>query len=189
MDSLEQELGKAASAAGKQSPRVLQVKLDVTSRESVEAAAVAVKQGFGKLDILINNAGVFENIAPVADSDPDDWWNTWTVNIRGPYLIARAFLPLLLKGGDKQMVSVSSVGAHLLTPGLSSYQSCKLALLRFTEFLCVEYGEKGLMAFSIHPGNVPTDMVKGPDGGVPEHLKKSMCSINTRNSMCVCFIH
>ncbi|KAG7002107.1 hypothetical protein G7Y79_00029g064030 [Physcia stellaris] len=172
MDTLEQEMGKAAEAAGKRSPRVLQVKLDVTSRESVEAAAVAVQQSFGKLDILINNAGVCENLVPVADSDPDDWWNTWTVNLRGPYLIARAFLPLLLKGGDKQMVSVSSAGAHLHTPGLSSYQSCKLALLRFTEFLCVEYGQQGLMAFSVHPGSVPTGMTTGPDGEVPEHLKK-----------------
>ena len=188
MESLEQEIGKAASAAGKQSPRVLQVKLDITSRESVDAAAVAVENSFGKLDILINNAGVVENAAPVADSDPDVWWNTWTVNFRGPYLIARAFIPLLLKGVDKQMVSVSSVGAHLLIPGLSSYQTAKLALLRFTEFLCVEYGDKGLMAFCIHPGNVPTDMIKGPDGELPEHLKKSMYSINALHSICVCFI-
>lgn len=101
-----------------------------------------------------------------------------------PYLVARAFLPLLLKGGDKQMVNVSSVGAHLLNPGLSSYQPSKLALLRFTEFLCVEYGDKGLVAFCIHPGNVPTDIIKGPDGELPEHLKKSVSPIDIIPSTC-----
>ena len=173
MTSLEQEMQKAASEAGRQQPRVLQVKLDVTSRDNVDSAAAAVEKEFGKLDIIINNAGILGKIRPVADSDPDDWWNVWTMNMRGPYLITRAFLPLLLKGGDKTIVNVSSVGAHVMTPGLSSYQTTKLALLRFTEFLCAEYGDKGLLAYSIHPGNVATEIV----GEVSEELRRTRMSI------------
>ena len=173
MASLEQEIQKAATQAGKQQPRVLQVKLDVTLRDSVGSAAAAVEKEFGKLDILINNAGILGEPGPVADSDPDDWWNVWTINMRGPYLITRAFLPLLLKGGDKTIINVSSVGAHLMTPGLSSYQTTKLALLRYTEFLCAEYGDKGLLGYCIHPGNVATDIV----GDVPEEMKRTGMSI------------
>ena len=169
MDTLEDEMKKAAAAAGKETPKILQVKLDVTSRESVDAAAVAVEKELGKLDILINNAGVVGNMLPVAESDPDDWWNTWTMNIRGPYLITRAFLPLLLQGGDKTIVNTSSVGAHLTMYGLSSYQTSKLALLRFTEFLVAEYSSKGLLAYCIHPGNIMTDIV----ADVPEEFKYS----------------
>ena len=167
MSSLEQEVHKAATAAGKEVPRALQVKLDVTSRESVDKAATAVEEEFGKLDILINNAGIVGGMRPVAESDPVDWWYVFTVNVRGPYLVTRACLPLMLKGGDKTIVNVSSVGAHLTTPGLSSYQTTKLALLRFTEFLCTEYGEKGVLGYCIHPGNVETDIV----GEISEEMR------------------
>lgn len=121
-------------------PQVLQIELDVSSRESVERAAATVEQEFGKLDILINNAGVIEPQAPIADSDPDEWWDTWTINLRGPYLVTRSFIPLMLKGGDKQVATVSSVGAHVVLPGLSAYQPSKLAVLRFMEFVAAEYG-------------------------------------------------
>ena len=144
----------AAAAAKKNPPNVLQIKLSVTDQKSVESAAADIERRFGRLDILVHNAGIFGTPGPIADSDPEDWWKTWDVNVRGPYLVARAFLPLLLKGGDKQIVNVSSVGAHHTGPGLSAYQTSKLALLRFTEFIVSEYGEKGVLAFCIHPGNI-----------------------------------
>ena len=169
MATLEPEIREAAAAAGKPSPTVLQVKLDVTSRESVDSAASGVAKEFGKLDILVNNAAVIGNFRPVADSDPDDWWKTWTVNVRGPYLITRAFLPLMLRGGDKQIVNISSVGAHTRVPSMSSYQSSKLALLRFTEIVSAEYNDQGLVTFCIHPGNVLTDMITGSQ--VPDEVK------------------
>lgn len=171
MATLEREIREAAAAAGKPSPTVLQVKLDVTSRESVDSAASGVAKEFGKLDVLVNNAGVLGSFPPVADSDPDAWWNTWTVNVRGPYLITRAFLPLMLRGGDKQIVNVSSVGAHVRNPGASSYKSSKLALLRFTEIVSAEYSDQGLVTFCIHPGNILTDMVT--ESQLPDELKYS----------------
>lgn len=78
--------------------------------------------------------------------------------MRGPYLVTRSFLPLLLKGGDKQIVSLSSIGAHVTRSGASAYQTSKLAVLRFTEFIMSEYGDKGILAFAVHPGGVMTDM-------------------------------
>ena len=169
--TLEKDIKNAAVAAKKVAPKVLQIKLDVTDQKSVERAAADIEKEFGRLDILIHNAGVLGNPAPIGESDPENWWKTWDVNLRGPYLVTRAFLPLMLREGDKQIVNVSSVGAHLTSPGLSSYQTSKLALLRFTEFVVSEYGDKGVLAFSIHPGNIPTSIV---DGGVPDALKYGM---------------
>ncbi|KAL8952619.1 MAG: hypothetical protein Q9222_001493 [Ikaeria aurantiellina] len=170
MTSLAQEIIDATAKAGRSQPKVLPIKIDVTSRESIDDAATRVEKEFGQLDILVNNAGVLSANANVADSDPDDWWQAWTVNVRGTYLVTRAFLPLMLKGGDKQIVNVCSVGAHVVNPGLSAYQPSKLAQLRFTEFVCAEYGDQGVVAFCIHPGNIPTDIVGGIEG-VPENLK------------------
>lgn len=172
---LEKDIKEAAAAVKKSPPKVLPIKVDVTDQKSVESAAADIENQFGRLDILVHNAAILGTPAPIVDSDPEDWWKTWDVNVRGPYLVTRAFLPLMLKGGDKQIVNVSSVGAHLTVPGFSSYQTSKLALLRFTEFVVSEYGEKGVLAFCIHPGNIPGTDILGP-AGVPDSMKHSMSS-------------
>ena len=67
-------------------------------------------------------------------------------------------------------MTISSVGAHCVSPGLSAYQPSKLAVLRLTEFIAAEYADKGIIAFSVHPGNILTDMVGGGEG-MDEALK------------------
>ena len=69
------------------------------------------------------------------------------------------------------MITMSSVGALLVNPTLSDYQTTKLAVLRFTEFVAVEHADKGIIAFSVHPGNTLTDMLAGGKG-LDENLKK-----------------
>ena len=182
LTTVEKDVVEVARAVGKTTPKVLQVKVDVTNVESVGKAAHEIGKRFPQLDIVIYNAGVVGQMVPILDSDPDKWWNTWDINLRGAFLVTRAFLPVQLKGGDKQIAYTSSCGAWLALPGLSDYQPTKLALSRFTEFVGVEYGEQGIVAFSIHPGNVVTEIV-GPDGP-PEHLKHSerYSSATTRGS-------
>lgn len=128
--------------------------------ESVKSAAQETEKVFGRLDILINNAGYLETARPVMDSDPDEYWKTWEINYRGVYWTTKAFLPLLLKTDDglKTIVNLSSVGAHGLRPGMGAYQTSKFAILRFTEFLCAEYARQGVVAYSVHPGGVPTEL-------------------------------
>ncbi|KAI1849171.1 hypothetical protein JX265_012805 [Neoarthrinium moseri] len=151
---------EAAAQAGRAEPKILSLKFDVSDRKGVDEAAQTVREQFGRLDILVNNAGLLLT-GFIADSDPDDWMRVWSVNLMGPYLLTRAFIPLMLERGDKTIVTVSSVGAHCQMPGLSAYQMSKLAVLRLAEFVCAEYGDKGILAYSVHPGNVQTDMADG----------------------------
>jgi NAD(P)-dependent dehydrogenase (short-subunit alcohol dehydrogenase family) len=134
----------------------------VQDRQTIKTAAAETKKTFGKLDILINNAGYLETFIPVSESDEDDYWTTWEINYRGVYWMTKEFLPLLLdpeyKDGYKTIVNLSSIGAHLIRPGASSYQTTKFALLRFTEFLMAENAEKGLLAYAVHPGGVMTEL-------------------------------
>lgn len=162
--SLSQDIQTAAQKAGRQPPQILTISTDVTSEQSITDAATLIAKTFnGKLDVLIVSAGVLGSIIKIIESNPADWWNTMTINLRGPYLLSRAFIPLLLQGNLKTLINVCSVGAHLTTPGGSSYQTSKLAQLRLTEFLATEYADDGLIAYAIHPGNVLTDIL-GPDG-------------------------
>ena len=181
LDSTTEAMKAAAKAAGKAEPQVLALQLDVTDQTSVENAAKEISSAFGRLDIVVNNAGVLGSPALIADSKPEDWWQIWNVNVRGPYLIAHAMIPLLLKteGGLKTLVTTASVGAFLVFPAMSAYQPSKvrysplvsssdhllrhlqLAALRLTQFIAAEYADRGLLAYSIHPGNIPTDILAG----------------------------
>ena len=89
MASLEDEVLNAAKSAGKSAPKILRLSLDVTDLASVEAAKNATEATFGKLDILINNAGYLNNFTKMADSDPTEWWKTWDVNIKGSLISRR----------------------------------------------------------------------------------------------------
>ena len=161
----------AALEAERKTPQILAVSLDVSDVKSVASAAKEVETVFGELDIVISNAGILV-AATIADSNPEDWWNSWAVNLYGSYLIAKGFMPLLLKkkDGDKTFITISSVGAHLTILGLSAYQTSKLAQLRLMEFICAEYANQDVLAYSIHPGNIPGTDIMGP-AGVPNHLK------------------
>ena len=114
-------------------------------------------------------------MASITESDPSAGWATWEANVNGPYLVARAFISPLERCKIKTLVFMSSVGAWLVNPGFSHYQTSKLALTRFADFVNAEYGEgegngKGLLTFCVHPGNVPgTEIFE--NAGVPEAVE------------------
>jgi len=159
LSEVADELYGEAQLAERPAPQVLTLEMDVTSAESVKKGAQEVEKAFGgTLDILVNNAGRLEDWVPVGDSDPDDWWETWEVSVKGVYLCCRYFLPLLLKSESKTVINVSSAGALNVSPGSSAYQTAKFAMCRYTEFLEAEYGGQGLVAISVRPGGVRTDL-------------------------------
>lgn len=170
--SLREAIDSCASAHGHATPGFLPLALDVSDAASVAAAAVAIKARFGRLDVVINNAGVLGAFGKVGDTDPDRWWRVFQVNLLGPYLVSRAMMPLLREADEHSyVVHVASGGAHLVNPGLSAYQTSKLALLRFSQLLHREYAETGVTSFAVHPGNCPTDIM-GP-GELDEFHKSS----------------
>ncbi|KAJ5226547.1 NADP(+)-dependent dehydrogenase [Penicillium citrinum] len=149
----------AAAKANRARPVVQCLQMDVTSEDSVRAAAnIAADVLGGSLDILINNAGYLEEWKPIAESDPSDWWRTWEVNIKGTYLVTHFFIPLLLKSQTKTIINISSGGAHAMFPGASAYQTTKFAMCRFTEFVNKEYFQQGVIAMSLHPGAIKTEL-------------------------------
>ena len=155
------ELLAAAKTAGRPEPTLISVQVDITNEHSVADAFKAVSAKFDTLDFIINNAGILTGYIPLVESEPTKWWRDWEVNVKGPYLISRAFMPLLLKGKQKTLIIVSSVGAHFTLPGGSSYESSKLAVLKLNNYLNVEHESDGVLAYAIAPGGVMTDMLSG----------------------------
>jgi NAD(P)-dependent dehydrogenase (short-subunit alcohol dehydrogenase family) len=112
--------------------------------------------------VLINNAGTGERITRIHESDANNWWRTYEVNMRGTFLPTRAALQLALKKPERPVnltiINTSSLAAASTMPGFSGYSSGKTAVNRFTEFIHFEYEEEGVRAFTYHPGqlNVPS---------------------------------
>jgi len=159
--TLEDGILSAAKSAGKSAPKVLKLQMDVLNYDSIEAAANKTSKEFGKLDILINNAGYLSSFETIAKADPGEWWKNYEVNLRGVAWVSKALLPLLLSGGEKTIVNVSSLGAHAVVDGASGYQGSKFALLRLTEALMADHGMEGLLAYTVHPCGAPTELARG----------------------------
>ncbi|KAI1812302.1 NAD-P-binding protein [Poronia punctata] len=194
-DALVEELKAAANSTasrddsqsnqgkgGDRPLKLLTFKLDIRNAEDVASVAAETAKAFRRLDILVNNAGYLDQPAPIAASDPDEYWRPFEVNVRGTYLMTRAPLPLLLPdqdnlGGEREnghvpgrssgdtadfglrtLINVSSMGALSLRPGGSAYQTSKWALLKFTEFIMTEYADKGVLAYCVHPGGILTQL-------------------------------
>lgn len=161
-EDVESKIKQAARSAGKPSPKTLCLPLDVTDSTSVAAAADQVTRNSPKLDILVNNAGFMTPALPVIKAEIDTWWKTFEVNLKGAFLMSKFFTPLLLKSHDglKTVVNVNSAAAHNLRPEASAYGTSKWAVLKFTEFLLVEQASQGLLAFSMHPGGIMTQLAE-----------------------------
>jgi NAD(P)-dependent dehydrogenase (short-subunit alcohol dehydrogenase family) len=161
--TVENDLKQTATVAGYPEPQTIALTVDITDPAAVTRAAESIGSRFGALDILINNAGYLNPYARLGDSDPTEWWRSWEVNVKGPYLVTRAFLPLILQSTDKTVLVISSVGAHHTMPGGSGYETTKLAVLKINNYLMAEYGspqDGGLLAYAVAPGGVKTDMAK-----------------------------
>ncbi|KAJ5919157.1 hypothetical protein N7466_010100 [Penicillium verhagenii] len=158
LDEAVKELKSEAQRSNLSPPIILPLTVDVTSDEAVRAAAHSVEEVFGKIDILINNAGYMPKFQRMGETDPLEWWQGFEVNVKGTFLCANYFFPLLLRSQTKIMVNLTSVGAHTLTLGGSSYMVSRFANCRVNEFLARDYEEEGLVAISLHPGGVATDM-------------------------------
>src|SRR5512135_2550714 len=134
----------------------LAVRCDVTDRQEVEGMAAAVEEALGPVDLLVNNAGQFGPVGPLAATDPDQWWQTLEVNLRGPLYCARAVLPGMLARRHGRIVNVCSGAGFAAIPMLSAYVVSKTALYRLSENLAAETRGRGVMVFAIDPGLVRT---------------------------------
>ena len=132
--------------------KALFVKTDVSSEEEVANLKKAVLKQWGKVDAVLNNATVFP-MGPVKDTPIDRWDFSYHVNLRGPVLLARAFLPDMLKRKHGVFVCVSSSGA---APYMGAYEVFKTAQVELANTIAAEVEATGVYAFTIGPGIVRT---------------------------------
>lgn len=138
------------------------VELDVTDDDEVAAALDRVGSEAGRLDVLVNNAGVFHRAGDLASMEMETFDHTMAVNLRGPVVVTRHALSLLLETDAPRVVNLSSgLGRYTdggMGGGYPAYRVSKVGLGGLTAYLDGEYGEAGLLASAVDPGWVRTDM-------------------------------
>jgi NAD(P)-dependent dehydrogenase (short-subunit alcohol dehydrogenase family) len=140
--------------------RVSVVELDVASEESVTRAAGEVISDPGRLDVLINNAGIYGSPAGAADFDLEEAHQVLEVNLFGAWRLTQGLLPLLRESGSGRIVNVSSGAGQLddMQGGRAAYRVSKAALNALTRILAAEEGRNGVLVNTMCPGWVQTDM-------------------------------
>lgn len=148
VEGLAQEIGPQAMALG----------CDVADAQAVQAAVDAVVARWGRLDVLINNAGVIDPIARLTEADAADWGRAIDINLKGVFHGIRAAVPVMRAQGGGTVITVSSGAATNPLEGWSSYCASKAGALMLTRALHLEEGGHGIRALGLSPGTVATEM-------------------------------
>jgi len=147
----------AAVAAGLGPEACRYVHHDVTSEADWRAAVAATLEAFGRLDVLVNNAGIFRH-APIGEMPPDEFRRVIDVNLVGCWLgVHHAVAPMTAAGGGS-IVNVSSIEGFVGAAGLSAYSASKFGIRGVTKSAAQELGPLGIRVNSVHPGGVMTSM-------------------------------
>jgi len=160
----EQEGARVAGCARRAVPGV--DACDVRRADDVARFASTVKDRFGVPDIVVNNAGVVAR-APLAELTESAWDDVVDSNLKGTFLVTRAFLPEMLARRTGRVINIASISGRLGTAGLGAYCAAKHGVIGLTRALAEEIRDDGLAVNAICPGSVDTDMLRvGMPGAV-----------------------
>jgi len=139
--------------------KALAVEVDVADRGSTEAMAAAAVDRFGRIDVLVNNAAFYIAVTKsrFEDISDDEWDLCFAVNVRGPWLCARAVSPTMRRQGSGKIVNIASMTVEDGTPEFLHYVASKSAIVGLTRSLARELGDDGIAVNTITPDYIPHD--------------------------------
>lgn len=152
------ELTPAAGAIG-EPERVLALVCDVSDARQVRAAVERVVERFGRIDALVNNAGV-AIFKPIGETTLDEWRRVFATNLDGPFICTQACVPVMLANGGGSVVNIASISGLRASTLRVAYGTSKAALIHLTRQQAVELGNAGIRVNVIAPGPVDTAMAK-----------------------------
>ena len=150
IDDITAKGGKAVAVTG-----------DVTKEEDVRNAVKTAVQQYGKLDIVVNNAGLMDKMDPVAEMDDETWNSVLDVNLTGPMRLFRAAIPEMLRNGKGAFVTIASVGGLFGSRAGTAYTASKHGVIGLARNVGYMYARKGIRSNVIAPGQVNTGIARG----------------------------
>jgi NAD(P)-dependent dehydrogenase (short-subunit alcohol dehydrogenase family) len=163
------EVDKTAGEVRAAGGDCLALSCDVAQEEPVHDFVAEAHKRYGRIDVLINNAGVMTRPTPLIEYDVKKWDYTIAVNLRGPFLMVKAVLPLMLQQGGGSIINVSSSIGRSAYANFAAYAASKWGLEGFTQTLALEVKGHKVRVNSVEPGYVATKMT-GFHGSAPESV-------------------
>jgi NAD(P)-dependent dehydrogenase (short-subunit alcohol dehydrogenase family) len=163
------DVARLADLQERHGARLRSFALDVTDGAAAQAAVDFAISAFGRLDVLVNNAG-FGRFVPFEQMDAADFRAQIDANFYGVVNLTRAALPAMRAQRSGHIINISSVGGRVGTPGLSAYQAAKWAVGGFTEVLVQEVAPFGVKVIAVEPGGMRTDWGLAARGDAPALL-------------------
>jgi meso-butanediol dehydrogenase / (S,S)-butanediol dehydrogenase / diacetyl reductase len=158
-DTLTPAAAQLKEVLGEEGGRLLALHTDVSRPEQVQAAVQRTVQAFGRIDALVNNAGV-ATFKPIGDTTIDEWRWVMATNLDGPFICTQACAPHMLASGGGAVVNIASISGLRASTLRVAYGTSKAALIHLTRQQAVEYGNAGIRVNAIAPGPVETEMAK-----------------------------
>jgi 3-oxoacyl-[acyl-carrier protein] reductase len=156
----EAALRATATEAARSGAKTLVALADVSVGADVTRAAGEIARALGTPRVVVNNAGIAGRKARIEELGEDEWGAVMGANLRGVFLVSRAFLPAMRAAGAGRLVTIASISSTLGSPGLAPYAASKWGAVGFTKSLAEELRGSGLQALAVLPGSVDTPMVK-----------------------------
>ena len=148
---------KTADRIAKNGGKIFYQNVDVSSQESVDKAVAKVISEYGKIDVLINNAGIIRDRS-ILKMSREEWDQVMRVNVDSLYITAKAIVPHMKTANYGRIISASSVNAFQGAFGQTNYSASKAAIVGFTHSLCREVGKYNITVNAIAPGFIKTEM-------------------------------
>ena len=149
-------------------------KVDVTDQDSIDRALKKTLASFGKIDVLVNNAGIAGPTVPVVEYPVADWKRVIDIDLNGPFLVSRAVVPHMTKTGYGRIVNIASIAGKEGNPNAAAYAAAKGGLIAFTKALGKELAQTGVLVNCVAPAAAQTAIL---DQVTPEFAKFMLSKI------------
>ena len=136
------------------------VTCDIADPAAVATACVIAETELGRIDILVNCAGILDGYAPITETSDALWDRIMNVNLKGMFLVSRAVLPAMVARGNGAIVNISSIAGMVAGGGGAAYTASKHGVIGLTRQTSYDYGKKGIRANAICPGAIETPMTR-----------------------------
>lgn len=152
------ELRETAKAIRVSGADVISVKADVSNLRDIEKVVDRTIKHFGKIDILMNNAAIIGPVSPLFMIDQEEWDEVMDINLRGPYLLAKAVVPYMIKQGSGKIINVTSGLGEIVMPTFAAYSVTKAGLIHLTKIMAEELEYHNIQVNGLDPGVMDTKM-------------------------------